>query len=65
MCECGVPPPPQVEAAHALYWYWECGLAPSVPTEEDVKVMHVLTNGNAKEVRLLAPKMMLLSSKMV
>lgn len=52
----------QVEAAHALYWYWECGLAPTKPTKRNVELLHSLANGNAKEIRQLAPKLTLLAS---
>ena len=52
----------QTEMAHALHWYHTCGLAPTLPTETQARGLHALTNGNAKEVRLLTPKLTLLSS---
>ncbi|GAX75551.1 hypothetical protein CEUSTIGMA_g2994.t1 [Chlamydomonas eustigma] len=51
------------ETAHALYWYWENGLASKKPSLREVQAMHALCNGNAKETRVLAPKMTLVAGR--
>ena len=56
------PTPLQVEAAHVLHWYWECGLAPFWPTKRHVQLLQGLTNGNAKEMRELAPKLTMIKA---
>ncbi len=53
-----------MEVAHALYYYYENGLAPAIPSQRSVQGVHAITNGNAKEVRLLAPKLTLINSGM-
>ena len=54
----------QAETAHALHWYHECGLAPLMPTERQVRGVRAIANGNAREVRMMAPKLTLISSGM-
>ncbi|KAG1671648.1 hypothetical protein FOA52_006879 [Chlamydomonas sp. UWO 241] len=51
-----------VESGHALYWYWERGMLPAAPTKSQVEALHALTNGNARELRVLAPKLPLIAA---
>ncbi|KAJ9527473.1 hypothetical protein QJQ45_025797 [Haematococcus lacustris] len=50
-----------VEVAHALYRYYEVGLAPHPPTLQQVQRVTLLTNGNGQEVLRLAARLPLAS----
>ncbi|KAL6765131.1 hypothetical protein V8C86DRAFT_2461700 [Haematococcus lacustris] len=56
-----VPRYSQVEVAHALYRYYEVGLAPHPPTLQQVQRVTLLTNGNGQEVLRLAARLPLAS----
>eukprot|EP00955_Chlamydomonas_euryale_P033663 349604-Chlamydomonas_euryale.AAC.6 len=47
------------DAAAALTWYHERGLLSVPPTAAQVAALHALSNGNARELRRLTPKLAL------
>jgi hypothetical protein len=51
----------QVETAHALQHYYDCGQAPTPPTTMAVSRLLLITNGNGAELRQLARNSAVLS----
>lgn len=58
-------PAHQDEVANALGYYHRCGVSPEAPSGRQVAQALALTNGNARELRELVPKIGLLKINMV